>query len=119
MLLGDHNADPIDGAAVGGAMKQILDNDRVNRDLTPWSAGAKTASKNQGGVNKTQLGDPSQDTGDFFDKVVGNLRLDYVLPSTELKMLDAKVFWPQPWSSLYPLIEHSDHRLTWIDVQLH
>ena len=70
-------------------------------------------------TNKTQLGDPSQDTGDFFDKVVGNLRLDYVLPSTEMKMLDAKVFWPQPWSSLYPLIEQSDHRLTWIDVQLH
>jgi hypothetical protein len=119
VILGDHNADPIDGAAAGGAIEQILDNDRVNRELTPWSTGAKTAAKKQAGVNKTQLGDPSQDTGDFYDQVVGNLRLDYVLPSTEMKMLDARVFWPQPWSSLYPLIEHSDHRLTWIDVQLH
>jgi endonuclease/exonuclease/phosphatase family metal-dependent hydrolase len=119
VILGDHNADPIDGAAVPGAIAQILEHERVNRALTPWSTGARTAAKKQGGVNADQEGDPGQDTGDFFDGVVGNLRLDYVLPATELEMLDARVFWPQPWSSLHFLIEHSDHRLTWIDVQVH
>ena len=55
---------------------------------TRSSTGARIASEQQGGVNANHQGDPAQDTGDFGDNYVGNLRLDYVLPSLEMEMLD-------------------------------
>jgi hypothetical protein len=118
VICGDHNADPIDGSSRPGAIKQLLDHPRVNTSLTPSSAGAKVASQQQGGVNGQHQGNPAQDTSDFGDNYVGNLRLDYVLPSLEMEMLDAQVFWPKPTSTLFHLIKHSDHRLTWVDLQV-
>ncbi|HZO17015.1 MAG TPA: endonuclease/exonuclease/phosphatase family protein [Polyangiaceae bacterium] len=118
VICGDHNADPIDGSSRPGAIKQLLTHARVNTALTPSSTGARIASEQQGGVNANHQGDPSQDTGDFGDNYVGNLRLDYVLPSLEMEMLDAQVFWPKPTSTLFYLIGHSDHRLTWVDLQV-
>jgi hypothetical protein len=119
VLCGDHNADPVDGSSRPGAMGQILDHARVNTSLTPSSVGALLAAEEQGGVNHEHLGDPAEDTGDFGDSYVGNLRLDYVLPSSELEMLDAQVFWPDPDNALHQLIQHSDHRLVWVDLQVY
>ncbi|GAB4077167.1 endonuclease/exonuclease/phosphatase family protein [Nostocoides australiense] len=51
----------------------------------------------------------------------GNLRVDYVLPSKQLRIKDSEVFWPvssDPLSALtgtYPFLS-SDHRLVWADV---
>jgi hypothetical protein len=70
----------------------------------------------QGGLNTQQKGIPEADTADFNDKYTGNLRLDYVLPSTGLDVVDGAVFWPasnedgQEWSHV------SDHHLVWIDL---
>ena len=119
VIVGDHNADPHDGAGRPGAMDQLLTHPRVNTSLTPASAGAAAAALEQGGVNAQHQGDPAHDTGDFGDHSVGNLRLDYVLPSVDLEMLDAQVFWPEAGSKLAPLIDHSDHRLVWVDLQVH
>jgi endonuclease/exonuclease/phosphatase family metal-dependent hydrolase len=116
VIAGDHNSDPLDGSSQ--AVRMLLEHPRVNGSLTPKSTGAAAASKAQGGINKKHKGNPAHDTGDFNDVKVGNLRLDYVLPSVELKMLDAKVFWPTPTSSLHPLLQYFDHRCTWIDVKV-
>jgi hypothetical protein len=47
-------------------------------------------------------------------------RLDYVLPSKGLKVLDGGVCWPKKGDPLRPLIdppdEASDHRAVWVDV---
>ncbi len=54
----------------------------------------------------------------------GNLRADYVLPSRDLRVLDAAVFWPvqaDPLSALtgtFPF-PSSDHRLVWVDLRVH
>ena len=69
------------------------------------------------------------DTADFFDGfppepfggAPGNLRADYVLPSKQLRITDAGVFWPAADDSLFELVgtfpfPGSDHRLVWVDV---
>jgi hypothetical protein len=76
----------------------------------------------QGGANVVQQGDPRQDTADFNDLVAGNLRVDYLLPSKDLRVCGGGVFWPAKadpearlvWGDAPP--PSSDHRLVWIDV---
>lgn len=121
VIAGDLNSDPVDGDSIRGAAQQLLDNPRVNTRLTPSSAGAVEAAALQGGANLSHRGDPALDTADFADGAPGNLRVDYVLPSRTLRMLDAGVFWPvstDPLSRLtgtFPF-PSSDHRLVWVDV---
>ncbi|MGO3815510.1 MAG: endonuclease/exonuclease/phosphatase family protein, partial [Cellulosimicrobium funkei] len=58
---------------------------------------------------------------DFADTAPGNLRADYVLPSRDLRVRDAGVFWPvqaDPLSRLTGVFPFpsSDHRLVWVDL---
>ncbi|GAB2680278.1 endonuclease/exonuclease/phosphatase family protein [Barrientosiimonas humi] len=122
VIAGDQNSDPYDGDSLPGAVQQLLTNKRVNTSLTPWSEGAVEAAREQGGANLTHRTPAKYDTADFAEPP-GNIRADYVLPSRNLKMLDARVFWPvkaDPLSRLtgsYPF-PTSDHRLVWVDVRV-
>jgi len=123
VIAGDQNSDPLDGDSIPGAIQQLLENSRVNTGVTPESEGAVEASALQGGANLAHLSDPRFDTADFSDTAPGNLRADYVLPSRNLRILDAAVFWPpldDPLSALtgtFPF-PSSDHRLVWVDVSV-
>ena len=122
MILGDQNADPLDGDSVDVAIHQLLDNKRLT-DPMATSEGAVEASALQGGANLTHTGDPRYDTADFADGAPGNLRADYVLPSRKLDVLDAGVFWPvqaDPLSALTGVFPFpsSDHRLVWVDLDV-
>jgi Endonuclease/Exonuclease/phosphatase family len=125
VVMGDQNADPFDGDSVPGAAQQLLENPRVNTSLTPTSPGGPEQAVLQGGANLTHRGDPAVDTADFLDVPgPGNLRADYVLPSKNLRILDAAVFWPLSSDPLFRLVgvfpfPTSDHRLVWVDVALH
>ncbi|KJQ54001.1 endonuclease/exonuclease/phosphatase family protein [Microbacterium sp. SA39] len=122
VIAGDQNADPNDGDSTGGAIDQLLGHPRVNTKSVPASGGGAEASALQGGVNLSHLGDAAQDTADFSEPP-GNLRVDYVLPSRQIKVIDSGVFWPtseDPLSSLtgtYPF-PSSDHRLVWVDADV-
>src|SRR5690606_20647365 len=122
VIAGDQNADPLDGDSYDGAINQLLEHPRVNAKDAPASAGAVEASLLQGGVNLEHAGDPKFDTADFAEPP-GNIRVDYVLPSKSLRILDSAVFWPvssDPLSTLtgtWPF-PSSDHRLVWVDVHL-
>ncbi|SOC57055.1 endonuclease/exonuclease/phosphatase family protein [Ornithinimicrobium cerasi] len=123
VIVGDYNADPLDGDSLDGAIDQLLGHPRVNTSVTPASAGAVEQAALQGGANLTHRGDPAFDTADFADGAPGNLRVDYVLPSTSLRILDAGVFWPTSDDPLFRLVgtfpfPTSDHRLVWVDVRL-
>jgi hypothetical protein len=124
VIAGDQNSDPLDGDSIPGSIQQLLDNPRVNTSVTPSSAGAVEASEDQTnlGVNASHQTDPAHDTADFAEPP-GNLRADYVLPSRNLRITDAAVFWPvqaDPLSALtgtFPF-PSSDHRLVWVDVMI-
>jgi 3-phytase/alkaline phosphatase D len=121
IVAGDQNADPFDGDSTDQAILQLLDNPLVNTSVTPDSDGGVDAANRQGGANTNHLGDPRFDTADFADGTPGNLRVDYVLPSQNLEITDAGVFWPTSDDPLFDLVgdfpfPSSDHRLVWTDV---
>lgn len=124
VVMGDLNADPVDGGSVPGAIAQLLDHSLVNSAIVPRSEGAAEASRVQGGANRDQRGPAACDTADFADRSVGNLRVDYVLPSKTLDVRAAGVFWPaadDPLARLVVMEPHvatSDHRMVWVDVVL-
>ncbi|MGH2749676.1 MAG: endonuclease/exonuclease/phosphatase family protein [Actinomycetota bacterium] len=123
VIAGDQNSDPFDGDSVEGSAQLLLDHPRVNTKLTPASEGGVEASEIQGGANETHEGDPAFDTADFADGAPGNLRVDYVLPSKTLRLIDGAVFWPTTDDPLFRLtgtfpFPSSDHRLVWIDARV-
>lgn len=120
VIAGDQNADPFDGDSVPGAAQQLLDHPLVNTRVTPDSDGAVEQTILQGGINLDHEGNPAYDTADFAEPP-GNLRVDYVLPHQELRIVDAGVFWPTSDDPLFSLVgtfpfPSSDHRLVWIDA---
>lgn len=126
VIMGDQNADPFDGDSTNNAILQLLDNKLINTSVTPTSAGGIQQAQLQGGVNDTHINNPEFDTADFAEPP-GNLRVDYVLPSNNLEITDAAVFWPQSSDRLFNLVgtfdptlpggfPSSDHRLVWADV---
>lgn len=123
VLLGDLNNDPLDGDGVHQAVRDLLTHPAVGHDPAPRSDGAAAQAAAQGGRNAEHRGPPAEDTIDADDAQVGNLRLDYVLPSATLTRVGAGVFWPLPADPLFSLVgvapfPVSDHRLVWVDVRL-
>ena len=107
----------------------MLDNSRVNTGVTstiPASLGG-IQQVADGGNNVNPKGNPAFDTADFGDAgtASGNLQVDYVLPSADLPIYDAAVFWPLTTEPLYRLVGDrqtadntltSDHSLVWADI---
>ena len=58
VIAGDQNADPFDGDGVDHAIRQLLDNPRINASVTPTSPGGAEQSQLQGGANMTHRSDP-------------------------------------------------------------
>jgi endonuclease/exonuclease/phosphatase family metal-dependent hydrolase len=115
VILGDLNSDPVDGDSVPGAINQLLLHARVQAKRMPVSDGGRLASASRGGVNAAHRGPPAADTAAFSAKSTGNLRIDYVLPSVELEIRQAGVFWPMD-GLLAGDVRASDHRLVWADL---
>ncbi len=116
VIMGDLNADPIDGDGIPGAIAQLLNHPRVNADLIPSSAGGQAIA-----AASTATGPTRFHTASFGRQ---SLRLDYVLPSTDLTVVGAGIFWPPPGDPLFRLVGNgepiisSDHRLVWVDLQI-
>lgn len=122
VIAGDQNSDPLDGDSIPGAAQQLLDNPRINTTVTPTSEGGVEASLLQDATNDSHLTDPKYDTADFSEPP-GNLRADYVLPSRNMRITDAHVFWPVQADPLFRLtgvypFPSSDHRLVWVDLHV-
>ncbi|MEE2989455.1 MAG: endonuclease/exonuclease/phosphatase family protein [Planctomycetota bacterium] len=115
VIAGDMNADPLDGDTVPGAIGQLLDQRRVNSRQIPASRGA--VAFRDTGANAKHRGSARNDTADFADQGPGNLRVDYVLPSRSLRVLESGVFWPPAGEPASALLDASDHRLVWVDVR--
>ncbi len=119
VLLGDANLDPADGEGRAEAIRALLADPRL-QDPAPRSEGGAQAA-GQGAVNAGHRGDPALDTADWPDGPgkPGNMRVDLVLPSRALRVLEAGVLWPPAGA---PLAEEaqaaSRHRLVWVRLDL-
>ena len=118
VIAGDLNADPNDGDSTDNAIDQLLKHELIQSSPIPSSNGGKHYAEQEGQANLKQNGDPRHDTANFDDANVGNVRIDYVLPSKGLAITNQGVFWPAPGEEGNKLAGASDHRLVWIDVDL-
>lgn len=118
VIAGDLNADPVDGDSTDNAIDQLLKHELILADPIPASNGGTHYAEKDAGANLTQKGDPRYDTANFSDRTVGNVRIDYVLPSKTMKITNQGVFWPAPGEPGSKLSSASDHRMVWIDVEL-
>jgi 3-phytase len=120
VVLGDLNADPNDGDGLHAGIDRLLKSKRINASFVPTSKGAVEAAAASGQANAKHQGNPSHDTGDFNDRNPGNLRIDFVLPSSGLKLIGGGVFWPtndEIKSLPIDVSDASDHHMVWIDIQ--
>ncbi|WP_120631653.1 endonuclease/exonuclease/phosphatase family protein [Ruegeria sp. EL01] len=96
VVAGDANLDPDQGDGRKDAIRSLLANPHLQDPQQRGAAGALTT---------------------VHWKAVGQMRVDYVLPSVDLKVVDAGVFWPAPGTDLRDSAESaSRHRLVWVDV---
>jgi len=116
VVAGDMNADPVDGDGVPGTMQQLLYHPRILKYATPHSEGAAISAQTVGQGNLKHKGNAAEDTGDFGPKV-GNMRLDYVLPSSNMAVKSSGVFWLKPDDAGYRWMDASDHHMVWVDVE--
>ncbi|MEI1376025.1 phytase [Nostoc sp. UHCC 0926] len=122
VIMGDQNADPVDGDSYNNAIRQLLQNPNINTNVIPTSLGGPQQANLQAGANASQKGNPSFDTADFADTTPGNLRTDYVLPSADLTIANSGIFWPLNTDPTFSPVgtfpfPSSDHRLVFADVQ--
>jgi len=88
IIIGDSNMDTSDSEGRPEAMQALLTDPRL-QDPLPKGGGAWEPTDGH-------LGDPALDTARWPDPGPGNFRVDYILPSSDLKVLGARVFWPPP-----------------------
>lgn len=100
VIMGDLNADPIDGSGRREAIRKLLDHP-TTRDAQPQTTRPGPAG------NSTK-------TADFGRN--GLMRVDYVIPSSQFNVVDCGVFWPAKDDASSSWIKATDHRLVWIDV---
>jgi endonuclease/exonuclease/phosphatase family metal-dependent hydrolase len=113
LIIGDLNAQPDEERSIYDgepAIAQLLEHPRL-QDTGPLAT-------SQGALQGRPAGPPDypeRSTAEFRN----GIRVDYVLPSTNLEVLAGGVFWPAPeedpeghaWAEAA-----SDHRLVWLDL---
>lgn len=117
VIAGDLNNDPVDGDGDHTAIENLLRHPRVRDGTAPRGMGGVQSALQRGGANEAHRGDPATDTAEFGNRV-GNLRLDYVLPSRSFRVVDSGVFWPVEPTPGHDWVAASDHRLVWVDLTL-
>ncbi|WP_170405940.1 endonuclease/exonuclease/phosphatase family protein [Ruegeria arenilitoris] len=96
VIAGDANLDPEQGEGRKEAIQALLADPRL-QDPRPADV--------SGALNTVEW------------KAVGEMRVDYVLPSAGLHVTGSGVFWPEPDSPERAAAEQaSRHRLVWVDV---
>ncbi len=111
-FIGGTNLDPADGDGYREVMRALLEHPKL-QDPRPRSEGGAAVP------TPGQSGDPGLDTADWREPSPGNMRVDYVLPSTDFTVKDAGVYWPPAGRSGHDLaLAASRHRLVWVDVEL-
>lgn len=104
VILGDQNADPLDGDATFNPADLLLSSPLVDTSITPTSAGALEQVPASFNFRESK-------TASF------NLRADYALPSQRgFTLQNAWVLWPLTTDLEAGILSASDHRMVIIDL---
>jgi endonuclease/exonuclease/phosphatase family metal-dependent hydrolase len=122
VIAGDLNADAVDGDSYQFAIRQLLSHSRVSTEAAVGNYVPQSKGGSAYQTDKAFYGTSANWTQLF------PLRLDYVLPSSDLKVVDSGVYWEDKDSPQRYLFENkdgeqgktvtSDHRLVWVDLKL-
>ncbi|SMY16753.1 endonuclease/exonuclease/phosphatase family protein [Photobacterium aquimaris] len=122
IVLGDLNADVVDGDGLKAPIKHLLNHTRIHQQVSHGSLTPKSTGGSEYRPWQRRKGRSNEWTH------LGGMRLDYVLPSANLTVLSSGVFWPSKKHPLRQLIVDdkgrekptagSDHRLVWVDIEL-
>lgn len=112
VLIGGSNLDPYDGDGLHTAMRALLSHPEL-QDPQPTSMGAVAHA------DPDHSGPPNTDTVDW-DAPQGNLRVAYILPSRDLRVIGTGVLWPMPDDPLSDLLAQTGtaHKPVWVDIAL-
>lgn len=108
ILLGDANLDPNDGDGRPDPLRALLNHPALT-DPAPRGTHGRTEPAHRG--------DPALDTAIYTD--LGGLRLDYLLPSSDLVIHASGVLWPpddDPFAATLATASH--HYPVWIDLSV-
>ncbi len=109
LVMGTLNQDPAgDGEGRLEALTAVLSHPTL-QDPLQQDAEGQIRSDVDAGRNAQHQGDPRRDTADFADEGrngPGNLRVDYVLPGADLRLVEAGLHWP----------ERGRRAIVWADV---
>ncbi|WP_406645924.1 endonuclease/exonuclease/phosphatase family protein [Aliisedimentitalea scapharcae] len=109
VLAGGANLDPCDSDGRTQAIVDLLAETRL-QDPAPRSSGAAAAT-----AAPSACSDPALDTVDWPG--IGKFRVDYILPSVGMRVVNTGVFWPTPDQADGQLAQQaSRHRLVWVDL---
>ena len=109
VVLGQSNLDPVDGDGLHAGIEALLTHPAL-QDLRP--KGQDTHS------DPGQSGDPRLDTA-FYDKGLGGLRVDVLLPQSGLQVTASGVLWPPDQDAFAAILAAaSRHRPVWADLVL-
>lgn len=108
VLLGDANLDTLDGDGRPDALRALLNHPALT-DPAP--------RRTHGRTEPGHRGDPALDTAIYAD--LGGLRLDYLLPSRDLKSHAGGVLWPPADDPLATTLATASHHYpVWMDLSL-
>lgn len=116
VVMGDLNSDPIIGDSRHEAIRRLLQHPRVTDPRPvrlPFAANHHKLWTQPLDFTKPLVATATSDFGR-----TGQLRVDYVVPSSDMLITDAKVFWPGERDPAAQWIQASDHRLVWVDVTM-
>ena len=106
VVLGDQNADPVDGDATLDPILLLLENPLINSESPPSS---------QGALENAPTGNSNRET----KTSTFGLRADYALPSVEgINVMSTFMFWPESTDLEAPYVASSDHHMVGFDMNI-
>ncbi|QIR14059.1 endonuclease/exonuclease/phosphatase family protein [Shewanella aestuarii] len=132
VILGDLNADPERGDGYLDTIKDLMYSDQVNQLATH----GVYAPRSLGGPECLSTGECRESNwGTKYPGVItstSGLRLDHVIPSSDLNVTESGVFWPATFEEGRLMMNDvrvgnwggggksvsSDHRLVWVNIEL-
>ncbi len=112
VLIGRANLDPIDGEGRHQAIASLLSHPLLQDPQSQSKGGREATNPN------AHQGNPALDTANW-QQGPGPLRVDYILPSQNLDIVQSGIFWPKPSEPFGTTVaDAGTGRLVWVDLTL-